>query len=70
MASSSRPIRSAKLLNPGEGNGNFLADLAKGETDEVMRQRWTQGHYGTPPPRPDYVKAWRIQAGRDKQEDR
>ena len=53
-------------MKPGEGAGRFLGDLANGETDEVMRERWAAGHYGTDKlaPRAEYVKAWRAMAGR------
>jgi len=50
----------------GEGAGKFLGDLYNGESDEVLRERWRQGEYGTgkTAPRADYVKAWMRQAGR------
>lgn len=53
-------------MKVGEGAGRFLGDLANGESDETMRKRWAQGHYGTGKlaPRADYVAAWRKMAGR------
>ena len=53
-------------MKVGEGAGRFLGDLANGESDETMRKRWADGHYGTGKlaPRADYVVGWRKQAGR------
>lgn len=53
-------------MKVGEGAGKFLGDLAMHVSDETMRKRWAEGHYGTGllRPRIDYVQAWRKMAGR------
>lgn len=53
-------------MKPGVPNGNFLGDLHTGVSDEQMRKRWGQGHYGGKgeTPRPQDVKGWRALAGR------
>lgn len=49
-------------MKVGEGAGRFIGDLANGESDETMRERWKQGHYGQL--RPQDVALWRKLAGR------
>lgn len=49
-------------LKIGEGNANFLSDLAERVSDEDMRKRWQQGRYGQVPG--EFVKGWRRLAGR------
>jgi len=53
-------------MNVGEGAGRFLGDLAQHVPDDVMRQRWEEGHYGTGKNRPQtqFITQWRKQAGR------
>ena len=54
-------------MRPGQGNGNFIADLHLNVPDETMRHRWREGHYDTPTgckPRSEYVAGWRAMAGR------
>lgn len=46
----------------GEGNGNFLHDLERGVSDEIMRVRFTDGYYH-PIHRPS-IAGWRRLAGR------
>ena len=53
-------------MSPGEGAGRFLGDLANGTSDQIMRTRWQEGHYGTgkDQPRAKYIAGWRQLAGR------
>lgn len=55
-------------MKPGVPNGNFLADCFDLKvSDETMRQRWKEGHYGEEGERPpaEYVREWRRLAGRN-----
>ena len=53
-------------MRVGEGAGRFIGDLANGESDETMRKRWKEKHYGEPgeTPRPQDIEGWRKMAGR------
>ncbi len=46
----------------GEGNGNFLHDLERGVSDEIMRVRFTDGYYH--PIHIPSITGWRRLAGR------
>ena len=54
-------------MKPGQGNGNLIADLHTGISDEEMRRRWKAGIYDIAPgqkPKAEYVIEWRRLAGR------
>lgn len=52
----------APKAKAGTGNGAFLADLAEGVPDQVMRERFKRGEY--PDLHKPSITPWRTLAGR------